>query len=379
MSKAVGAGLCRRSFLGALAALLVLLGAMSACTTTVEVPEFKPPVFPPPPDPPKFYWERMLRSSADIKREDTEDMLRRMVTGQRRPGLGIAKPYGVAVHQGRVFVGDTVSRQVYAYDFVDGRFFEVGDDDGPGVIYKPLGLATDGAGNLYVVDATSKNVKIFNRDGEYITTVGVKGDLERPTGVAATPDGRKVFVVDTGGVLSENHRVRVYNPATGKHLYDFGSRGTGPGQFNLPNNAAIGPDGTLYVVDGGNFRVQVLTQEGEFIRAIGQIGRQFGQFSRPKGIGVDKDNNVYVADAAFGNFQIFDKEGRLLLFVGSRGKGGGPAEYFLPAGLAVDEDGRVYMVDQYFRKVGIYRPAHLEPNEGYLAGNPVGKQPEALK
>jgi hypothetical protein len=43
----------------------------------------------------------------------------------------------------------------------------------------------------------------------------------------------------------------------------------------------------------------------------------------------------------------------------------------LPAGLAVDEDGRVYMVDQFFRKVDVFRPASIEPDEGYLGTRAV--------
>ena len=349
-------------------AFFAILLFVSACTTTMEESKFKPPVYPPPPEKPRFIWEHMLRSSADIKEESAEDALRRMVTGEKPAGEGLAKPYGVAVRRERVFVGDTASRIVLAFDFVEGRSFKKGASDGPGALYKPFGLVTDAAGNLYVVDGTTKNVKMFSWDGEYIRTIAKKGDLSRPTGVTVTPDGTKLFVVDTGGVQSLDHRVRVYDPRTGEHLYDFGRRGKKPGEFNLPNNAAIGPHGKIYIVDGGNFRVQVFKQDGTYVMTIGSIGRQFGQFSRPKGIGVDKDGNIYVADAAFGNFQIFDPNGRLLLFVGERGGEGTAGQFFLPAGLTVDEDGRVYMVDQFYRKVEIFRPARLNPDEGYLGG-----------
>jgi DNA-binding beta-propeller fold protein YncE len=110
----------------------------------------------------------------------------------------------------------------------------------------------------------------------------------------------------------------------------------------------------------------VFTTEGEFIRQIGSIGNRTGQFSRPKGIDTDSAGNVYVTDAAFGNFQIFDSSGQLLLFIGNRSTTAGPGKYMLPAGLAVDEDGRVYMVDQFFRKVDVFRPANLEPGDGFL-------------
>ncbi|VAX25992.1 hypothetical protein MNBD_NITROSPINAE04-1552 [hydrothermal vent metagenome] len=354
-----------KSFIWIWAALAILL--VSGCVTMeVEEKPFEPPVFPPPPDPPRFVWDRTIQSSVDVVEEDTTESFRRMVTGENRSGEGFRKPYGIAVHKGRIFVGDSVNRTIFAFDFPERRFFKVGDDDGPGMLLKPLGLATDGSGNLYIVDASARNLKVYSRDGEYITTVAKKGDLDRPTGVAVSKDGSKVYIVDTGGVRSPNHRVRVYEVATGEHLFDIGKRGTGDGEFNLPNNATRGPTGNILVVDGGNFRIQEFTPNGVFVKSIGGIGRQFGQFSRPKGIGVDSEGNIYVADAAFGNFQIFDPQGRLLLFVGARGDGG-PAKYFLPAGLAVDDDGRVYIVDQFYRKVGVFRPANVDPGTGYFA------------
>lgn len=348
-----------------IALVLLVVFIVPACVTQVAEREFHAPVFPPPPDEPRFIWERAILSSADAKPDEDGDAFKRIITGARKGGVGMGKPYGIVVHQGRVFIGDTASRSVMALDFVKGDFFFVGDGDGAGQIYKPLGMTMDAAANLYVVDGSDKNVKIFTRDGDWITTIGKKGDFSRPTGVAVTPDGSRLYIVDTGGVNSEKHHVMVFDVMSGEHLFTIGKRGDKPGEFNLPNNAMINTDGNLYVVDGGNFRVQVFTPEGKFIKMVGSVGRQFGQFSRPKGIAHDTEGNIYIADAAFGNFQIFNQEGKLLLFVGGRGPGG-PAEYFLPAGIAVDEDGRVYMADQFYQKIGVFRPYDMAPEDGYL-------------
>lgn len=353
-----------RTLIKGLFALILLL--FSACTQTIEVKPFIPPVFPPPPDPPRFIWERAITSTADIRPNTNEDRWRRALTGEKTVGEALGKPYGVAVYKGRVFIGDAASRIVIALDFPNNRYFRIGDEDGPGLLGKPLGIAVDAQGTLYVVDSTAKNLKIYDSKGQYVITIGEKGDFIRPTGVAVNPEGSRVFIVDTGGVQTRKHRVRVYDPRTGEHLFDIGSRGSGDGEFNLPNNATIGHDGNLYVTDAGNFRVQVFTSDGKFVKTIGEIGRQWGMFSRPKGIATDTKNNLYVVDSAFGNFQVFNDKGDILLFVGKRGKGG-PAEYFLPAGIAVDENGRVLMVDQFYQKVDVYRPANLDPETGYLA------------
>jgi len=207
---------------------------------------------------------------------------------------------------------------------------------------------------------------VFGPEGEFLRGIGGGQYLEKPSSVTVTPDGRKVFIVDTGSVGSTSHRIAVFDGVSGEHLYYIGTRGNRPGEFNLPREIDMGPDGRLYVVDGGNFRVQVLEPDGTVVRTFGRPGRQFGQFARPKGIAVDAAGQIYVADAAFGNYQIFSPEGELLLFVGGRSGIDRPAGYQLPSGIAVDEDGRVYFVDQFFRKVDIYRPAGLSVTDGYL-------------
>jgi DNA-binding beta-propeller fold protein YncE len=190
--------------------------------------------------------------------------------------------------------------------------------------------------------------------------------FDRLSSVTVDPNGARIYVVDIGGVQSENHRVRVFDALSGEHLFDFGRRGKEPGEFNLPRDIAIGKGGQLYVVDGGNFRVQVFGHDGTYRNAFGTVGRQTGNFARPKEIATDRDGNVYVADAAFGNFQVFSADGDMLMFIGTRAEVDGPARYMLPSGIFVDEDGRVYFVDQWFRKIDVYRPVALKPDDGYL-------------
>ena len=64
------------------------------------------------------------------------------------------------------------------------------------------------------------------------------------------------------------------------------------------------------------------------------------------------------------------------MFIGQYDERGGPARYMLPTGIHVDEDGRVYVVDQFFRKVDVFRPARLKPEQGYLAAK---NKPDTVK
>lgn len=360
---------------------LVATLALSGC---VMGPEFKAVreqkveniVFPMPPDEPRFYYERTLQSTADVKPDTDADAFRRAMTGEQRQGEGLSKPYGVAVHRGRVYVGDTVRRTVVVFDIPEQKFFYIGESD-PGGLAMPLGLDVDGQGNLYVVDGITKKITVYDRSGKFLRSIadptGGTSWFHKPAGLAVDVSGHRVYVVDIGGVDTQEHRVRVFDAQSGEHLFDFGKRGDKPGEFNLPRDITVAPDGSLYVVDGGNFRVQQFRDDGTLIRVFGSIGRQGGQFSRPKEVAVDKDGNVYVADAAFGNFQIFTPDGQLLLAVGGRSTANGPAKFLLPSGIAVDEDGRVYMVDQFFRKVDVFRPAALAPEAGFLGRKAVAK------
>lgn len=327
-------------------------------------------VWPAPPEEPRFFYERTLRASVDIIEETASQRFQRMATGGSIGGEGISKPYGLAAYDGKVYVGDSAGRQVHLFDLKNNQYKVIGTT-GVGTLAKPLGIDVDGQGRLYVVDATSKRVVVYDADGNFLSAMGGKAVFERPTGIAVAKDGSRIFVVDTGGVSSESHHVIVFN-AEGEQINTIGKRGSGPGEFNLPLNARMSPDGTLYVVDGGNFRIQAFDQDGNYKSSIGSVGTRSGQFARPKGIAVDHDGVVYISDAAFGNVQLFTPEGELLMWVGDRIAEPIPGAFMLPSGVAIDPtDGRIYFADQYFRKVEVFRP--VRATEG-VYGKPVKDQ-----
>lgn len=343
------------------AAALWLVG----CASTSEVAAPEKPAFPAPPDEARFVYEGSIFSSADVMKEDDNASLKRMLTGASETRAeGMTKPHGLAVYHGRLYVSDTFAHKVLVFDIPGQNFYKIGEDEA-GMLGRPMGLDLDGKGQLYVVDSLFKVVKVYDWDGKFLRTLGDQSMFSRPTGIAVDAAGSRIYVVDTGGVSSQEHRVRVLDAQTGALLHDIGKRGVGPGEFNLPIDATLGADGLLYVVDSGNFRVQVFRTDGTFVRTFGKIGTTSGLFARPKEIAGDPEGNVYVVDAAFGNFQIFTPEGQLLLAVGSRSEQGGMAKFMLPSGIAIDGDGRVYMSDQYFRKVDVFRPAKLAEGEGF--------------
>lgn len=324
-----------------------------------------PPVFPAPPDEPRFIFERSIYSSGDVLMDGASADFRRLLTGEARRGEVLNKPNAIAVFEGRIFVSDSVEAVIRVFDVPSGRHFRIGADD-PGKLTKPLGIDVDRDGNLYVADTTAKAIFIYDRDGKFLRRIGDPKWFERLVNVTVDPKGDRLYLVDIGGVASQQHRVRVVDTKTAAPLFDFGKRGKEPGEFNFPRDIAVTKNGLIYVVDSGNFRVQVFERDGKYLRSFGSLGRQFGQFARPKEIAADAAGNVYVTDTAFGNFQIFNGEGELLMFIGLRSEQDAPARYMLPAGITVDEDGRVYVVDQWFRKVDVYRPYALKADAGFL-------------
>lgn len=339
---------------------------LTACVATPPARVFAPPVYPPPPDQPRFVYERTLLYNDDVEEYSSTDRLKQFALGASRKLHGLIKPYDIAVKKGRVYVTDTVQRAVLMFDIPGRRFVEFGTEK-PGELAKPMGIDISDSGEIYVADISARRIMVYSMDGAYLRSIGNEDRLTRPTDVTISPDGKQVYVVDTGGIDSPNHDVVVYDTQDGRYIRTIGRRGIGKGEFNLPLQAATAPDGRLYVVDSGNFRVQIFSPEGVYLSSFGRVGRAPGQFARAKGIAIDRDGRSYVVDTAFGNVQIFDPQARLLMFIGERGEAGYPGKFMLPAGIDVDPDGRIYMVDQFFRKVDVFRPATLSTESGEAA------------
>ena len=340
---------------------------LTACATAPEpAPKFEPPVYPPPPDQARFIFERTLRFNTNVQAPQQFNLLRQFATGEKEEVKGLVKPFGVVAREGRVYVSDTVQRRVILFDIAGRRYKEFGLE-APGELFKPIALDISPRNELFVADVSARHVAVFDLEGNFKRFLGDKKLFKRPAGLAIAPDGSRLYVIDTGGVDTDAHHLYILDPQSGELLATIGTRGTGPGQFNLPLQVTTAPDGTVYVVDKGNFRVQAFDADGAYLGSFGSVGRMPGQFFSPKGIATDADGNIYVVDTAFGNVQIFNPQYQLLMVIGQRGQSSAPGNYMLPAGIDVDETGRVYIADQFFRKVDIYRP--VKPTEPDSAAN----------
>ena len=344
----------------ALLGMSLALGGLALLASCASAPP-QPPIaddgdhlWPMPPELPRFAFEAALRSAADVLEDNDAARLQRRLTGKRLPADRVLeKPSGIAAREGRVYVTDSVRRSIVVFDVPRRRIFQFGLR-APGTLAKPMAIATDQMRRVYVADATLRKVLVYDALGLFLHAIGNPSQLQRPTGVAVSGDGSRVYVIDRADNESDQHRVMAY-AGDGSLLLEIGTRGRRDGQFNVPVQGVVSADGQLHVLDAGNFRVQSFDADGHFLRSFGSVGTGLGQLARPRGIACDRDGNLYVTDAAFGNVQVFSARGELLLAIGRGDKRDLPGRYGLLIGVAVDETDRLYLVDQLFGKVEVMR------------------------
>src|SRR5271157_109928 len=180
------------------------------------------------------------------------------------------------------------------------------------------------------------------------------GQFQAPRQIARAADG-SLYVAD-----SRNNRIQ-HLSLSGQVLAEWGSfadvtKGAAPGgTFNEPWGVAVGADGNVFVADTWNHRIQEFTSDGKFIRMWGTgpgLGPQ--SFYGPRSVVVDGAGRVLVADTGNKRIVIFDANGNYLGEFGSVGSQ--PGELDEPVGLALGGDGRLYVTDTWNQRVQVFAP-----------------------
>src|SRR5215831_2938267 len=271
---------------------------------------------------------------------------------------------------------------------------------GKGKIMFPHGVHVDKQGNIWITDgqdnapreapqpgaapaaATGPNPKAtkghqvfkFDRDGKLLMTIGKAGGATGPTECCWQPndvitnDKGEIFISEGHG-QNQNDRIVKFSK-DGKFLQAWGTRGSGPMQFNQPHALAYDSKGNLYVGDRANNRVLV------FDKNMNQIA-DWPQFSRPSGLYIDKHDMLYSADSESGGINPAHgdwkrgirigsvKDGKVTAFIPDplptceRGQQpGNPPTCgtgtWVAEGVAVDDAGNVYGAEVGPRKLTKY-------------------------
>lgn len=311
-------------------AVAVAVGVVLAggCRSTGPVVEHEPVFYPQLPVTPRLQYLTSISSAADVL--PAPSVLSRFLFGQPPSPPLIAKPYGLALRNGKLYISDTVSGTIHIAD-LRVHTWDYFQPLGPGRLRKNIGLAVETNGTLYVSDTVRGQVLVFNAAGKFDGVIGEPGALKP---VAMELAGSRLYVADM-----KSQRVRAYDRNTRAYVGSI-PRSSVTNEAEVlyqPIGVAVSGKGEVFVSDAGAFRVQVYRTDGTYLRSLGGHGDNPGSFVRNKGLAVDRADRLYAVDAGFQVVQLYDAEGRMLMFFGEP-DGGEAGRMQLPADILVDYD-----------------------------------------
>lgn len=303
-------------------------------------------------------------------------------------------PFDVAFDKaGNLYFSDTNNHVVRRVDAKTGTITTVagsgkkgyGGDGGPATkaeMNEPYGIELDADGNLYIVDRLNFAIRVV--DGKTQTMRTLAGTGKAGKSEDGGPAARAAFMEPNGLCLDgkgklyvadvRDQRVRVIDLKTGTIGTACGTSGKkatagdgGPvskATLNGPRAVAVGPDGSLFVVEReGNCVRRIDFAKGTIERFAGTGKKGFtgdggpakdATFDGPKEIDIDKDGNVFVVDTENETIRRIDAKAGIVTTVAGKGRtktpgqgNGGPATAATlgrPHGVAV-RDGAVYVGD----------------------------------
>ena len=223
----------------------------------------------------------------------------------------------------------------------------------------PVGVAVDGAGNLYIADTRNNSIRKVDATGTITTIAGtgeygfggdggpaVQALLRSPSGVAVDTSGN-LYIADR-----ENLRIRkvdatgTITTVAGVGEYGFAEDNGSAVQAQLidPAGVAVDGEGNLYIAD---------TRRGRIFKvdSTGTITTVTDRLSGPSGVAVDGAGNLYITESFNNRILKVDSTGTITTVAGTGQSGfggdGGPAlqARLSPSGVAVDGAGNLYIAN----------------------------------
>ncbi|MHB9004562.1 MAG: NHL repeat-containing protein [Coriobacteriia bacterium] len=280
------------------------------------------------------------------------------------PGAGdrpmFARPLGAAFGpDGRIYVSDSDNNRICVFDPEGAFLFEFGGTGilkpAPGVkstwedglFNFPVGIDVDEHGDVYVADLHNNQIQVFDAEGTFLRAfpdplerLGKGSSGQGGTGLAVTD----IAVVGNRVYATDSFQIVVFD-TQGELLAQFGKPGTAPGDLSYPNGIDVAVNGTLYVADSDNNRIQSLTPTGGPVWALGERVSELqtevdNAFGLPRGITVLDDGSLLVVDAFEFVLKHVTAEGKLREVLGERGVE--PAQFNFPN--SVDDLGDLLVV-----------------------------------
>jgi DNA-binding beta-propeller fold protein YncE len=174
----------------------------------------------------------------------------------------------------------------------------------PGAGSRPVGVAVDSDGDVYVVDGERNRVFKLDIDGHLLWTAdppaGTPG-FEQLSAVAVSPDGGALVLDGESGVISRFEPSGEYAGVFARDISVYHPRGI-----------AVGPNGDVYLADTGGGRALHLTPDGKQVGQIGGKNSADGELSQPTGVAVTSEGDVVLVDPAAKKVIHFAASGAML-------------------------------------------------------------------
>lgn len=280
----------------------------------------------------------------------------------------LARPLGVAVYDGRVYVTDA-RRRVLDVFTVDGQKIATW---GQGKLAVPLYVARNPkTGEFWVTDRRTRSIHVFSAAGKYLREFDPKlpeaqlpkfetdGVQWAPVALAFASDGT-LYVTE----ILNGHRMLIFSP-DGTFKKSVGNAGLvtdateGPEAFQFPNSVKISGK-EVWVSDSNNRRIQVFDLDGKFKRIVATQGLPRGFDFLPK-LDQKEPRWIVVIDTLSHDGTIWNADsGAKMLTFGERGVL--EAQFSYPNDTAVDAKRKIFVADSYNGRIQVWGwPAQANP------------------
>lgn len=205
-------------------------------------------------------------------------------------------------------------------------------------------------GNIYVADMRKRKVVVYTGDGKFVGYFA-ENYLNAPY---------YIRFIDGKFYIQEGFHVKVFDTG-GKMLADIGGRGVEKGQFGVNIGVTADKDGNIYVMDTGNYRIQVFDPQGNFKFSWGRrpgieppSGEETPEYDYTRGIAFDKAGYIWVARPMSRMVSVLDPQnGKKLADLKDVEAEGRP--FGGPTNLFIDQDNRLFVVDQVGRRIVAFK------------------------
>ena len=226
-------------------------------------------------------------------------------------------------------------------------------------------VTIDEEGYIYAFHRSDPPVLKFDKEGNLVDSFGSTNWVATPHGFRVTPDG-DIWATDYNP--QSGHTITKID-TSGRILLRLGARGfigTGPNTFNGPTDVAQAPDGSFFVADGHwNNRIVKFDKDGRYVMEWGKKGSGQGDLNVPHTIVIDRRGRVLVGDRSNERIQIFNQDGEYLDEWDQFGR---------PSGMFIDLNDVLYVAD--YEK--LRRVTYGSAEDGTVTGFIEGSEPEGI-